>query len=65
MDGSSFGPGRAHGLGFHPQSDHALGDREAPGPEPLPEREWGLSAGQVVVVVLSIIAVCELIGVLS
>ena len=65
MDGSSFGPGRTQGLGFHPQSDQGLGDREAAGPEPLPEREWGLSAGQVVVVVLSIIAVCELIGVLS
>ena len=67
MDGSSFGPGRAQELGFHPRSDHALDDRAAPGPGagPLPEREWGLSAGQVVVVVLAIIAVCELIGVLS
>ena len=31
-------------------------------PDPLPEREWGLSAGQVVAVVLAIIAACEVLG---
>ena len=33
--------------------------------DPLPDREWGLSAGQVVAVVLTILAACELIGALS
>lgn len=40
----------------------------APEPErdpPPPEREWGLSAGQVAAVVLTIIAACELIGLLG
>lgn len=32
------------------------------GPGPLPDREWGLSASQVVAVVLAIVAACELIG---
>jgi hypothetical protein len=35
-----------------------------PGREPLPDREWGLSAGQVVAVVLAIVAASELIGML-
>lgn len=34
----------------------------APEPEPLPEREWGLSAWQVVAVVVAIVAACELVG---
>jgi len=29
-------------------------------PDILPDREWGLSAGQVVAVVLVIVAACEL-----
>lgn len=28
----------------------------------LPEREWGLTAGQVVLVVVAIVAACEVIG---
>ena len=32
---------------------------------PPPEREWGLSAGQVVLAVLLIVAACEVIGVLG
>lgn len=45
-------------------------DRITPGPDygggpALPEREWGLSAGQVVAVVLTILAVCEVIGLLN
>ena len=29
------------------------------------EREWGLSAGEVVIAVVAIVAACELIGVLA
>ncbi len=47
--------------------------RTAPEPEQppanpgsaLPEREWGLTAGQVVLVVVAIVAACELIGALG
>ena len=35
------------------------------GPDPLPDREWGLSAGQVFAVVVTIIAVSQVIGMLS
>ena len=30
----------------------------------LPEREWGLTAGQTTAIVLAILAVCEVIGLL-
>ena len=59
MDGShGFAPGSSRGW-----------ERVTPGPDhgggpPLPEREWGLSAGQVVAVVLAILAASELIGLL-
>jgi hypothetical protein len=33
------------------------------GPDALPDREWGLSAGQVVAVVAAIVAACELFAV--
>ena len=36
-----------------------------PGGEPVAEREWGLTAGQVVLAVLAILAVCEVIGLLA
>lgn len=37
-----------------------------PGREPPPpEREWGLSAGQVTLAVLLILAACEVIGMLG
>ena len=40
-------------------------DHEAqPPPQPLPEREWGLSAGQVVVAVVTIVALCQALGAL-
>ena len=53
------GGGRAwDGLGAPPEPGRD------PGPA-LPEREWGLSAGQVVAVVLAILAACEVIGLLS
>ena len=61
MDGSQFGGERVQGSGFTP-------DPVWPGSmgrEPMPEREWGLTAGQVVAVVLAIVAACELIGALS
>jgi hypothetical protein len=50
MDGSQWG-GR-------------LGVREDPWREPEfeAEREWGLSAGQVVTIVLAIVAGCEVVG---
>ena len=35
-----------------------------PPQEALPEREWGLTAGQVVAVVLAIVAACEVFGLL-
>jgi hypothetical protein len=35
-----------------------------PVPTPLPEREWGLSAPQVVAVVAAIVAISEVIGLL-
>lgn len=62
MDGSNFAPRRAAPLVFPPQ-----GPGHLPGhlPGPLPEREWSLTAGQVVGVVLLIVAACELIGLLS
>jgi hypothetical protein len=53
MDGSGFGPERA---GFR-----AAERRTEMGT--LPDREWGLSAWQVVLVVLAIVAGSELIGV--
>ena len=52
MDGSNFGPNRA---GFLPEERHL-------DTTPAPEREWGLSAGQVVAVVLAILAASEVIG---
>lgn len=53
-------PGRAwDGLRAPPEPDRGDG-----GPA-LPEREWGLTAGQVVAAVLAILAACELIGLLS
>jgi hypothetical protein len=44
----------------------ALHPAPKPGPEltALPEREWGLSAAQVVAVVMAIVAVSEVIGLL-
>lgn len=53
MDGSGFGPDRTRFLAEEPHLDTG----------PLPEREWGLSAWQVVLVVLAIVAGSELIGV--
>ena len=55
-------------LGF--QAGTVPWERDAPHepgrePGPVAEREWGLSAGQVVAVVLVILAVCEVIGLLS
>ncbi len=65
MDGS-FGAG----FGFQPgasgrdeaaRASFELGPDHRGGPG-LPEREWGLSAGQVTVAVLAIVALCEVFG---
>ena len=68
MDGSSYGP-RGVGFGFQP-SPAPWQDQVGTTPlheerDPPPEREWGLSAWQVVTAVLLIVAGCELIGWLS
>lgn len=59
--------GHMHGL--QPRDRQAWGGsdpRPAFEPAPvLPEREWGLSARQTVAIVLAILAVCEVIGLLS
>ena len=60
MDGSQF----SFAPGPFPGPDR-LGPPPEPRPDPLPDREWGLSAGQVVAVVLTILAVCELIGLVT
>ena len=61
MDGSHFGGTRDTGAGRLP----APWTTPNPVPDPLPDREWSLSAGQVVAAVLVIVAVCELIGVMG
>ena len=59
----------AHSFAFSPDpgEDRSRAER-APEPDPLmaalPEREWGLSAGQVAAVVAVILVVSEVIGVL-
>ena len=55
MDGSFHG-----GPGLEAANPH-----ERSAPDPLPEREWSLSAGQVVAAVLTIVALCEVIDLLS
>ena len=57
-------------FGFHPDPGGPLGPTrttapEPGGPEAMPEREWGLSAGQVAAAVLVIIAFCELVGLMT
>ena len=59
--------GHGTGYAFQPVVE-ARGRRAAPelGCEPVvAEREWGLTAGQVVLAVLAILAVCEVIGLLA
>lgn len=55
------------GLKPEPSRDGMMGMTPMAGPgEPgVPEREWGLSAGQVVAVVLAIVVLCEVIGLLG
>lgn len=57
------------GFGFKPSPTRPLGTlgtapEPPPGRDPMPEPEWGLSAGQVVAAVLVILAACEAIGAL-
>lgn len=57
----------AHILAFQPSTTGGRNTTRAPepsnyAPEPLPDREWGLSAGQVVAIVLVIVAACEIVG---
>lgn len=59
MDGSHYA--RA----FAPdetQPTPAADPAHEPGRGPLPEREWGLSAGQVVMAVVIIVALCQALG---
>lgn len=55
----AFQPGST---GSNSSTSHPAPEPGREGPGPLPEREWGLSAGQVVAVVLAIVAACEVIG---
>ena len=54
----SSGGGRRSAINTAPEPDRSHPEAA------LPEREWGLSAGQVVAVVAAIVAACELFAIL-